>query len=74
LTTFFAGKCNAVPVFKCEVCAKTFPSQSSLSSHMKKHKNEENKDNDNNNKKTPRKPKKKEEPEISIDTCIVIEQ
>ena len=74
LTTFFAGKCNAVPVFKCEVCAKTFPSQSSLSSHMKKHKNEENKDNDNNNKKTPRKPKKKEEPEMSIDTCVVIEQ
>ena len=39
LTTFFAGKCNAIPVFKCEVCGKIFPSQTSLSSHMKKHKN-----------------------------------
>ena len=64
LTTFFAGKCNAIPVFKCEVCGKTFPSQSSLSSHMKKHKNEEN----NENKKTSKKNKKDEDVCITIDT------
>ena len=64
LTTFFAGKCNAIPVFKCEVCGKTFPSQPSLSSHAKKHKNEENIE----NKKTSKKNKKDEELCITIDT------
>lgn len=44
LTNFFAGKCNAIPVFKCEVCGKTFPSQPSLSSHAKKHKNKNKKE------------------------------
>jgi len=65
LTTFFAGKCNAIPVFKCEVCAKTFPSQSSLSSHMKKHKNEDT----NINKKTSKKNKADENPDL----CITID-
>ena len=64
LTTFFAGKCNAIPVFKCEVCGKTFPSQPSLSSHAKKHKNEENIE----NKKISKKNKKDEELCITIDT------
>lgn len=64
LTTFFAGKCNAIPIFKCEVCGKTFPSQPSLSSHAKKHKNEENIE----NKKISKKNKKDEELCITIDT------
>ena len=51
-------------IFKCEVCGKTFPSQISLSSHMKKHKNEENIE----NKKTSKKNKKNDEDYITIDT------
>jgi len=59
LTTFFAGKCNAVPVFKCEWCNKTFSSRHGLGSHTKGCK---------------AKPKKKAALEMSIDTCVLIDK
>ena len=72
LTTFFTGKCDAFQEYKCQWCNKTFASRLSLGSHVKgcKGRPKETKD----DKKPPRKTKQTNEPEISIDTCIVIDK
>jgi len=71
LTTFFTGKCDAFQEYKCQWCNKTFAGRPNLGSHVKgcKGRPKETKD----DKKTPRKPKKTEEPQLSIDTCVVID-
>ena len=72
MTTFFAGKCDAFQEYKCQWCNKTFASRFGLGSHTKgcKARPKETKD----DKKTPRKTKQTNEPEMSIDTCVVIDR
>jgi len=72
LTTFFTGKCDAFQEYKCQWCNKTFASRFGLGSHTKgcKARPKETKD----DKKTPRKTKQTNEPEMSIDTCVVIDR